>query len=1251
MRSRRGARGPARPAGAPRPPRPEHTAPRLRRARASPPVLARARAECAAVLAGARARRTPGRVAAPPPRALDTAVCLLFTPFLRSFLLPERPGRSLAFIRPADLRAFRIPAPRDPPRNPRALGADVEANGRSGQRPSPARGANCVAPHGGVAKTSTKPGAPPRKRSKPRRRLDAPLRRLRRPDPFRRLLPSRRHRLLLAARLQLCSPKRRVGSRRPGGPPRRGRRRRVPVAGRRRRKSRASTEPAARLRTAPPPVPNRRDVARSRSSRARRRRAGRSRSSAAIGPSPASPAPRSAGSASANAARATRRRIQPTSTGPGSPFAKDSVGRSIGSVEGPSTGALPEVVVVPSPFASEARRDARRRSFHAPSSEKHSTLEPPPVFDDRATSPSATSPPPRLAPAASRLARLHGAAIAGGLVPDLAPETAYLFRLLAVVPRERAELFERASEREKESDSPKKNKNKHSPGGVNHSDTDASREYSPPPSSLLPRASALHLYAAEALAGCFDVACASGDALLHAARASPALLAADRGLARRFAERLARDREVSARDATRRLGVFFEGGGGEDPAEDPAGGYASSYAVAAFENSFEAFGGAFGGGGSNAFGGGLENGEPSSSSDAPSRWLPRGSSRVPGRNPRGFFGPILPAEMLAATAPLGAPPGTRVAGGQTAAFEAARNESYRNREKARDALLAELRALAGEASDPSASAAGGSGFGSREALRPPSVRARELVASVRPENIRWFAELVVARLAQAAAAGEADEELASAVTPARLARLHRRLTENAPPPTTASERRGESNVSNTRGGGGGERQHHAHAHAHARGGAADSGGEESRRARGRESTGPGRAAGGGGGGRGGGGGGSLSFGTAVERSFACLFPPSVRPYVRLVEAADSHVLATAMTRALVAALHALDPHARPEASRRRGGKPRNRNRGDASGEESSDASGSSSGSSSDASGSSRSDAASGSSRASASSGFASSDASLSDDASSGGSRSSPTSAAGPTERALSAAAVAGALGVRLRLRARRRRDPRGARRLRTRRRRLRERDLLRRRRVARRPPAWRGRPPLAPPIRRERRPPRHRAVGARVPALLRVGRGRVPRARGPRAARVASRRARLGAVTAVAATRSEEAGLDRRRLLERLRRKSRIRRIRRIPRARRLRLRARAPDSESGPGERPRLRRARHRRAVPRDAEARRGGEAEGRRRFLRRRAVRGEWSPRRRREQHSCVFDTAVFSTRLRRVFAAVRRRRRLTLERRRLR
>ena len=51
-----------------------------------------------------------------------------------------------------------------------------------------------------------------------------------------------------------------------------------------------------------------------------------------------------------------------------------------------------------------------------------------------------------------------------------------------------------------------------------------------------------------------------------------------------------------------------------------------------------------------------------------------------------------------------------------------------------------------------------------------------MLSIVRVENTRWFAELMVSRLVQAAAAGEADEELAAAVAPARLSRLHRRLT-------------------------------------------------------------------------------------------------------------------------------------------------------------------------------------------------------------------------------------------------------------------------------------------------------------------------------------------------------------------------------------------------------------------------------------------------------------------------------------------
>ena len=578
MRSRRGCAGPR---GDPRARRdrraPNASAPRAsRRARASPPKCSPERAPSAPPSSRVRARRTPGRVAAPPlPRTSPRRSCVptFPPPYLRSFLLPERrPGGSLARVHPSPLTLRAHSAypqrTRDPPRNPSSPPAlTSRRTDATTTRPSPRRPGRQLCRAAQLCRKNINET----RRAPPRETIKTPTASTM-PPPTPTTPPSGASSLhdaaasSLAARLHSCVPPK-TASRLEGGGglvgigddaefPSLGAGAANPGA--------ASTEtggaaPYGAAAGVKPPRRVRAVALEPRATATRER--GPNPSASESDHSPASPAPRSAGSGSANAARATRRRIQPTSTGPGSPFAKDSVGRSIGSVEGPSSGALPEVVVVPSPFASEARRDARRRSFHAPSSEKHSTLAPPPAFD-RATSPSATSPPPRLAPAASRLARLHGAVIAGGLVPDLAPETAYLFRLLAVVPRARAELFERASEREKESDSPKKNKNKRSPGGVNHSDADASREYSPPPPSLLPRASALHLYAAEALAGCFDVACASGDALLHAARASPALLAADRGLARRFAERLARDREVRARDATRRLGVFFEGGGG-----------------------------------------------------------------------------------------------------------------------------------------------------------------------------------------------------------------------------------------------------------------------------------------------------------------------------------------------------------------------------------------------------------------------------------------------------------------------------------------------------------------------------------------------------------------------------------------------------------------------------------------------------------------------------------------------------------------
>ena len=142
----------------------------------------------------------------------------------------------------------------------------------------------------------------------------------------------------------------------------------------------------------------------------------------------------------------------------------------------------------------------------------------------------------------------------------------------------------------------------------------------------------------------------------------------------------------------------------------------------------------------------------------------------------------------------------------------------------------------------------------------------------------------MSRLVQAAAAGEADEELAAAVTPARLSKLHRRLTGE----TTTSDSAGLA----------------AAANASSRPGVG-AGAARSRPGGSRRGSGVARGHGDHGGGD-------------PTSSFACMFPPAQRPYVRLVEAADSHRLASAMTRALVAALHALDRNARPPSPSRDG---------------------------------------------------------------------------------------------------------------------------------------------------------------------------------------------------------------------------------------------------------------------------------------------------------------------------------------------
>ena len=261
----------------------------------------------------------------------------------------------------------------------------------------------------------------------------------------------------------------------------------------------------------------------------------------------------------------------------------------------------------------------------------------------------------------------------------------------------------------------------------------------------------------------------------------------------------------------------------------------------------------------------------------------------------GGVGVLLPAPLMAAAGPapprgVGGVAGFVAAGFVAAGFGAAANtqQAYHNREKARDALYAQLRALAGEVDAVGRFASGsgprpghGHGPGHAQGL---SSRVRDLLAGVRPENTRWFAELLVSRLVQAAAAGEADEELAAAATPARLSKLHRRLTGE----TTTSDSAGLA----------------AAANASSRPGVG-AGAARSRPGGSRRGSGVARGHGDHGGGD-------------PTSSFACMFPPAQRPYVRLVEAADSHRLASAMTRALVAALHALDRNARPPSPSRDG---------------------------------------------------------------------------------------------------------------------------------------------------------------------------------------------------------------------------------------------------------------------------------------------------------------------------------------------
>ena len=192
-----------------------------------------------------------------------------------------------------------------------------------------------------------------------------------------------------------------------------------------------------------------------------------------------------------------------------------------------------------------------------------------------------------------------------------------------------------------------------------------------------------------------------------------------------------------------------------------------------------------------------------------------------------------------------------------------------NRERTRDAFYALLRA----------SASRSVGLGQDASI---ASRARTLIANTHPANMRWLADLFVARLSQSSAVGEVDEELGNSITPARLSRLHERIVgSNAATQAPQGGRSGAGARVDGRGGRGG------------RGRTLGRGGGE------KSTNGVTQTNG---------------FGAEVTHtwpSFVCLFPPAQQPFVRFIETTDSHKFCVALQRSLVAALHVLDPNAHP----------------------------------------------------------------------------------------------------------------------------------------------------------------------------------------------------------------------------------------------------------------------------------------------------------------------------------------------------
>ena len=197
-----------------------------------------------------------------------------------------------------------------------------------------------------------------------------------------------------------------------------------------------------------------------------------------------------------------------------------------------------------------------------------------------------------------------------------------------------------------------------------------------------------------------------------------------------------------------------------------------------------------------------------------------------------------------------------------------------NRERTRDAFYALLRSSSSRTV----------GLGQDASV---ANRARALLANTHPSNVRWLADLFVARLSQSSAVGELDEELGKSITPARLSRLHERIVGAGAAPLHPQGGRGV----------GGPRADGRGGRGRGRGAGGRGGGHE------RIINGSGQNAGG-------------FSGDAANAwpSFLCLFPAAQQPFARFIETTDSHKFCVALQRSLVAALHVLDPNASATSS-------------------------------------------------------------------------------------------------------------------------------------------------------------------------------------------------------------------------------------------------------------------------------------------------------------------------------------------------